>query len=421
MVVAPAGAHAHTVIQEAVRELAGRLPELTDRLIERLREGADPQERRLFDAPGFRAAAHAGLDAALQAVASVGRDRTDLRLARRVGRRYAERRIPLETALRAYRLAGALLWEGVAEVIAERHPEDVALLVAGAHRTLAMIDQLSTSVTESYHRAQRDLRDTDLERARRTLDALLDGRTPDHPRIARAAARLGLPESGRYVVVAVPSTAPPATARAVWRVRDGVGLGVVPLAEGDLGEVAASLRPLVRGPAGIGLPVDGLAALGCARRSAELALRCATAEARAGGPPRVVRLDERLPAALVAAQPELAGQVRQIVLGPLLALERAEREVLLETVAVWLDCGGSTARAARRLFCHRNTVLARIRRVERLTGRRLGHPREAAEVVLALEAVRLARAAEASGGPGGAPEGQTLPAANWAAWSALLP
>jgi hypothetical protein len=420
VVVAPAGAHAHTVIQEAVSELAGRLPELADRLVARLREGADPEERRLFDAPGFRAAAQAGLGAALQAVASVGRDRSDLRLARRVGRRYAERRIPLETALRAYRLAGALLWEGIADVIAERHPEDVALLVAGAHRTLAMIDQLSTSVTDSYHRAQRGLRDTDLEQAHRTLDALLDGRTPDPRRVARAAARLGLPESGRYVVVAVPSTAVPATG-AVWRVRDEVGLGVLPLTTEDLGEVAARLGPLVRGPAGIGLPVDGPAALGAARRSAELALRCAEAEARAGDRPPVVRLDQRLPAALVAAQPELAGQVRQVVLGPLLALERGERETLLETVAVWLACGGSTARAARRLFCHRNTVLARIRRVERLTGRRLGHPREAAEVVLALEAVRLARAAEASGGPGGAPEGQSLPAANWAAWSALLP
>jgi DNA-binding PucR family transcriptional regulator len=86
------------------------------------------------------------------------------------------------------------------------------------------------------------------------------------------------------------------------------------------------------------------------------------------------------------------------VLGPFLDLDRAERELLAHTVNAWLDCSGSTARAARRLFCHRNTVLSRLRRVERLTGRRLGNPREAAEVILALEAVRLAAPGPERGG-----------------------
>jgi DNA-binding PucR family transcriptional regulator len=79
------------------------------------------------------------------------------------------------------------------------------------------------------------------------------------------------------------------------------------------------------------------------------------------------------------------------VLGALLDLAPAERDLLLETVRAWIDNAGSTAGAARRLFCHRNTVLGRIRRVERLTGRRLDHPGEAVELILAIEADRIQR------------------------------
>ncbi|NEE43896.1 PucR family transcriptional regulator, partial [Streptomyces sp. SID8455] len=40
-------------------------------------------------------------------------------------------------------------------------------------------------------------------------------------------------------------------------------------------------------------------------------------------------------------------------------------------------------------YCHRNTVLNRLRRFEQLTGRCLTRPRDAVEVSLALAARRL--------------------------------
>jgi DNA-binding PucR family transcriptional regulator len=43
--------------------------------------------------------------------------------------------------------------------------------------------------------------------------------------------------------------------------------------------------------------------------------------------------------------------------------------VLLRTLAAWLDTGGSAGQTAAQLYCHRNTVLNRLRRVEALTGR----------------------------------------------------
>ncbi|NEB56304.1 PucR family transcriptional regulator, partial [Streptomyces griseus] len=135
--------------------------------------------------------------------------------------------------------------------------------------------------------------------------------------------------------------------------------------------------------AGIGSAVEGLAALGDARRLAETALRACPAS---GG---TVLLDEHLPDALVVSSPALAGALADRVLGPLDRLDPADRDVIVETLTAWLDADGSAQRAGARLYCHRNTVLNRLRRFEQLTGRCLTRPRDAVEVSLALAARRL--------------------------------
>ncbi len=148
---------------------------------------------------------------------------------------------------------------------------------------------------------------------------------------------------------------------------------------------------------GIGNPVEGLAAVGEARRLADTALRICPA---AGG---TVRLADHLPAALVVSSPELGRALADKVLGPLLGLEPADREVLLDTLTTWLACDGSAQRAGERLYCHRNTVLNRLRRCEQLTGRSLARPSDVVEVSLALTARALLRDR-----PGAAPSGGGL-------------
>jgi DNA-binding PucR family transcriptional regulator len=130
--------------------------------------------------------------------------------------------------------------------------------------------------------------------------------------------------------------------------------------------------------------VDRLAALGRAHELAGIALRTCTEEYE------VAELDRRLPASLVAVRPDLGGALVTRVLGRVLALETADRDTLLSTLAAWVDCGGSAQRTGRRLFCHRNTVLNRLRRLEQLTERSLAHPRDSMELTLALEAYRIA-------------------------------
>ncbi|MGK5497876.1 PucR family transcriptional regulator, partial [Streptomyces sp. URMC 125] len=165
----------------------------------------------------------------------------------------------------------------------------------------------------------------------------------------------------------------------------------------SLEDLAASLPALPCVRTGVGPAVEGLAAVGDARRLAETALRSATA----GGPPAL--LHEHLPAALLVSSPDLAAALAERVLGPVLRLEGADRDLLLDTLAAWLECDGSARRAGDRLFCHRNTVLNRLRRFEQLTGRSLARPHEVAELSLALTARRVLRGtAYGTGGHGGA-------------------
>ncbi|MEV7561634.1 helix-turn-helix domain-containing protein, partial [Streptomyces sp. NPDC089795] len=170
--------------------------------------------------------------------------------------------------------------------------------------------------------------------------------------------------------------------RVLWRFRADGEVGVVELGHHPLESVRDLLAPLgVR--AGVGPVVAAPAELARAHRLAVLALR--TAPESEG--PRTALLDERLPAALVAAQVELAGRLRQVVLGPVLALPAEDRRTLLTTLGTWLSCQGSTTDAAQRLYCHRNTVSNRLRRVEQLTGRSLSDPRHVVELALAHSAV----------------------------------
>ncbi|MFF4245592.1 helix-turn-helix domain-containing protein [Streptomyces sp. NPDC001822] len=229
------------------------------------------------------------------------------------------------------------------------------------------------------------------ERGRALLDALLEDRA-EPGLTARAAAALGLPELGRYAVAVWPADAGAAPGprpdvrgpRVLRRRREEREIAVVALGDGDTAGLAALVGRWCRGPGGIGPVADGLAGLGTARRLAEVAL--ATCPPGTTG---IVRLEERLPAALVVSQPELSDRLLAGVFGPLLALDPADRALLVGTLEAWLECGGSAGRAAGRLYCHRNTVLNRLRRLERLTSRSLSRPRELTEVTLALDAFTL--------------------------------
>lgn len=385
-------ADALRVLHRAARVLLDNLPQLTDRLVAVLEE-QEPAYRTTVE--GDAAATWQEVHRSLRhSIASLLDPRGARDGARRcswkIGATRAEQGLPLDAVLHAFRLGGSLVWQGLVDETSRTAPEDVRLLVHVASDVWDFVDEHCTVVADAYRQTERRLAWRKENRVRLLAAALLDGtsRIADLPEAAEA---LGLPEQGRYAVVAVEGARSAGCAgaqallapdvRAHWHTGADTDHGIV-LVEGD----AAAIVPDEQPPGvrvGVSGTVDGLAAVGEARRLADTALRLCP---EAGG---TVRLTEHLPAALVASSPDLAAALTERLLGPLAALDPAEAEVLLDTLATWLACDGSAQRAGRRLYCHRNTVLNRLRRYEQLTGRSLSRPTDLVETTLALTAHNL--------------------------------
>jgi PucR family transcriptional regulator, purine catabolism regulatory protein len=76
-------------------------------------------------------------------------------------------------------------------------------------------------------------------------------------------------------------------------------------------------------------------------------------------------------------------------LGPLLALDRPERDDMLQTLEALVECNLNVARAARRLYFHYNTLRYRIIKLERLLGPFTTNSNLCLQIGLALQIIRI--------------------------------
>ena len=312
---------------------------------------------------------------------------------RATGRRRAEQGMPLESVLHAYRVGFRVIWEALVREARRGGAGRVEGLVDAAMEVWELVDVFSSAVADSYRETEAGLARRDEGRRDALVDALLEGRGTERAVAADAAAALDLAEHGRYVVVVLAGEDVRRTAgdalraqglRSAWRTRTDREIGLVALGDADPAQAVAALQRLDGVCAGVSPPVDGLAEVDVAHRLAETALRAVPS-----GRPAVTELDGCLPGALVVTAPDLAQRLVQRALGPVLDLESADAAVLLDTLRTWLDTGGSAGQTATRLYCHRNTVLNRMRRLEALTGRSLDCVQDLVEWSLALLALDL--------------------------------
>ncbi|MFI9206073.1 PucR family transcriptional regulator [Streptomyces sp. NPDC053048] len=320
----------------------------------------------------------------------------DMSPARETGRARALLGAPLGELLHAYRVGSELLWS---ELAAEaRTTAGVTTDTFVALAAWWMNEGLAVAAAEAYREAASALL-LQRERERSVLvEALFTGLLTDSTTLWEAAGVLGLPTEGPYVVVAARVPAPgrealpgvearllTERARSAWRLLPDLQVGVV--TAHDPGGEGAVLRALGRFPGarvGVSPPYGALRETPRALRLARLAL-----EGLRGDAAGVARFDDGPVSLLVAAAPEEGGRIAREVFARVLDLPDDERSRLLETLEGWYTAGGSTSRAAALLYCHRNTVRYRLRRLEELTGRSLADPRAVADLAVALRALRL--------------------------------
>ena len=145
---------------------------------------------------------------------------------------------------------------------------------------------------------------------------------------------------------------------------------------------AAIERHFGEGPIVVGPVVSDLVDAHISARAAVAGLRAAPGWPDA---PRPVTSDDLLPERALSGDGHARRQLVTDVYRPLLEAGPAT----LETVASFLDHGGSIEATARALFVHANTVRYRLRRAAELTGLTVGDPRDAYTYRIALTLGRL--------------------------------
>ena len=308
-------------------------------------------------------------------------------------RRRADMGVPLGAVLHAYRLGYRVIWEALlahARLQGDISTDELAEMGGALWDS---IDAFSEVVHAAY-------RDALVDRARQSeqqrvslFDALLEGRVEEWAVVGDGARVLDLPAAGLFVAVSGDGNGLARAEqalrrdglRSVWRARADEYVGVVALdREHPLPAVRRLLCSVATARVGISPPYARLADTGWAVGLAAVARACSPP-----GTVAVNTLEDRPIATLVSAGRAVAEQVARAVIGPVLALDAADRALLLETLEVWFDAGGSAAEAGQRMFCHRNTVRNRLQRLEELTGRSLSDPTATSELRVALEVVRL--------------------------------
>lgn len=378
------------LLHRTARVLIDELPRLTDQVVALMREREPVYSSAAIDPQELWRDVNDSLSNNVRSLLYPKETREPARsVSWRIGADRAAQGLPLDALLHGFRIGCTVVWDELVETASREDPVGAHGLVHVASDIWHFVDEHCTLVSEAYHEVGRQLAWHRENRFRIIVEALLDGtaRVSDFP---EAEEVLGLPEQGRYAVVALDHTGsgpgaprPPEIhggGRTVWHTGESTAHAIVLLGDVHPRQVARGLTVPQGARAGVSPAVTGLASVNAARLLADTALRACPATGRA------VLLEEHYPEALVVSAPDLATALAARMLGPVLALEPADRDLLLTTLTAWLDADGSAREAGRALFCHRNTVLNRLRRYEQLTGRTLHRPRDVVELSLALAA-----------------------------------
>lgn len=322
----------------------------------------------------------------------------DLTRARQTGVLRARQGVPLPDVLRAFRIGFAALWHTLLDLAGSSGETELKILIAAANTFWYLIDEYLEAVTDGYRTSTGELVRSQRQRRGALLEALLSGSVITENALWDVTQLLGLPHDGTFAVVAaetgefagaglqnIEQTLEARGLASAWRLTPSYELGIVSLGSADhLAGLTSVLAETARGRIGVSPAFRGLESTPRALHLAHVA-RSSIALGTSGA----VCFDDSPLSMLVAAAPEESLSIAHAVLRPVLEMPQAERDLLLDTLDIWLACGGTTRDAADQLFCHPNTVRYRLARLQTELHRSLSNPAELAELVVAMRSWRL--------------------------------
>ncbi|MDS2174111.1 helix-turn-helix domain-containing protein [Nesterenkonia sp. CL21] len=328
------------------------------------------------------------------AVEALNHRRHDPTQAMATGRLRAQQEAPLADVLSAYRLAFGEIWNEAVRVSRTTPTIPAEALVDLSSAIFRLHNMESEALTHAFHAETQHILLT-RERERTAMVDVLFSDDVGPGTLLEAARSLGLPMDGSFLVVAgeselgrdpMPRIEPALVligVPSVWRLHREISVGLLNLPGPGSSEAAVRIVG-ENASAAVGVsPVFGtLSRAPWGLNLARVALR------QASGSPAVQQFQLNPLNLLVAASPGAAMEAARSVLGGILRLGADRRELLLETLDVWVEAGGSAGRAADILYCHPNTIRKRLKRIEKVTERSLTHPSDVAELVAAGRAWR---------------------------------
>jgi hypothetical protein len=322
---------------------------------------------------------------------------------RRTGRRNAAAGVPIEDMLLAYHLCAVELWgeyteaaEGIGGMGRVTGPSGGNRHVAtDALKLWDAVERATTAAVTAYRGEEFARSHSERSRRDRMLKTAMGGSAmTTWSQLANACGWRGLGTAA--VAIAEPGGLTPFLLEdhlgrhgitSAWFEDAAGSVGFVRVEAEGAGELCRALSKLETGFVAVGPTTSDPDDLPRCYELTRLLSR-----ARGRGDRGVVTFTQDPLGPFVAAAPIAASELVQQTLGGVLGLSAAERDDLLDTLEVFVDASGSTAATADRLFCHRNTVLNRLRRIEEITSFAPNHADDLVRLCLALRALRFLQA-----------------------------